>query len=314
MEAEYFEIRNRKADILCRLFSLEGTAASAMYKIQNYFSNNYIQKSGIFMKLLSAFALSLFAGCLLFASSALGQDAAAVSKDAAAAAAAAAKMETKEAQAPPAKGEEAEANDQTSEERELPIDSYELTVNGTSYNIQLGEQLRIPPVKTYKDGKNRVSVQIAPTQLAAMNTLKLRYPYPSRAFDDEGKQERTIRVYHEMGYAILITDFGGPLNNPEESVPKIVEILKNTLHEELTAKLKNPKEATTKFTDKTKNGTLVNGVIVQVKLTDDKIIESVGITLSNPDFFATMTLQLFGLPFEHVHQTIKEMLESFEKK
>lgn len=198
--------------------------------------------------------------------------------------------------------------------QELAIDSYELTINGKSFDIQLGEQLRVPPVKALKDGNNRYSVQIAPTQLAKMNTLQLRYPYPSRAFDDEEKKERTIRVYHEMGFAILVTDFGGPLNNPETSIPKIVDVLKETLREELVGGLKNPKEASSKLEYVTKNGTRVNGVIVQVKLSDVKIVEAAAFTISNEKFFATLTLQLFGIPFEHVRGKIKDMLESFEPK
>ena len=220
----------------------------------------------------------------------------------------------KETAAADAKKSAAPSDDSALSGQELAIDSYELTINGKSYDIQLGEQLRTPPVKALKDGNNRYSVQIAPTQLAKMNTLQLRYPYPSRAFDDEATKERTIRVYHEMGFAILVTDFGGPLNNPETSIPKIVDVLKETLREELVGDLKNPKEASSKLEYVTKNGTRVNGVIVQVKLSDAKIVEAAAFTISNEKFFATLTLQLFGIPFEHVRGKIKDMLESFEAK
>ena len=160
-----------------------------------------------------------------------------------------------------------------------------------------------------------------------MNSFQFLYPYPSRAFDDNSGSSRVVRVYTEKGYAITVTDFDGPIDSPQ-SAQKALGILADSIKQQLAGKLEKPELITIDFAPKLENVS-VKGVRVQLRIrynaqTKDKdgkdvvenhndIYETIGMTVSGNDFFATIVIQMFNRPFSRdVQEEVLTMLKSFE--
>lgn len=88
--------------------------------------------------------------------------------------------------------------------------TYELMINGESFLIQADRQQRLEsrqsPGTSYE-----VALRIALSQPVELNSVRLDYPWPAKVEDDHGQPQRTIRIRHELGYTLLLTDLGQPL-------------------------------------------------------------------------------------------------------
>ena len=210
---------------------------------------------------------------------------------------------------------------------ELSPDTFELYYNGKNLYLEMNRPTRVDPVKTPADGKSLFVLRHSPLQRAKMNTFQFLYPYPSRAFDDNSGSTRVVRVYTEKGYAITVTDFGGPIDSPE-SAKKALGILTDSIKQQLTGKLEKPELITINFAPKLENASVI-GVRTQLRIRYEKpakdkdgkdvaelhneIYETVGMTVSGEDFFATVVIQMFNRPFSRdVQDEVLTMLKSFE--
>lgn len=210
---------------------------------------------------------------------------------------------------------------------ELSPDTFELYYNGKNLYMELNRPVRVEPVKTPADGKSLFVLRHSPYQRARMNSFQFLYPYPSRAFDDESGSMRVVRVYTERGYAITITDFEGSIDSPE-SAKKALEILSNSIKQQLAGKLENPELVTINFAPTLENASVI-GVRIQLRIRYEKdvkdqdgkdivelhneIYETIGMTVSGEGFFATIVIQMFNRPFSReVQDEVLTMLKSFE--
>ena len=210
---------------------------------------------------------------------------------------------------------------------ELTPDTFELYYNGKNLYLEMNRPTRVAPAKTPADGKSLVVLRHSPLQRAKMNTFQFLYPYPSRAFDDNSGSTRVVRVYTEKGYAITVTDFGGPIDSPE-SAKKALGILTDSIKQQLAGKLEKPELITINFAPKLENASVI-GVRTQLRIRYEKpikdkngadaaelhneIYETVGMTVSGEDFFATVVIQMFNRPFSRdVQDEVLTMLKSFE--
>lgn len=210
---------------------------------------------------------------------------------------------------------------------ELSPDTFELYYNGKNLYLEMNRPTRVDPAKTPADGKSLFVLRHSPLQRAKMNTFQFLYPYPSRAFDDNTGSSRVVRVYTEKGYAITVTDFGGPIDSPE-SAKKALGILTDSIKQQLAGKLEKPELITINFAPKLENASVI-GVRTQLRIRYEKpakdkdgkdvaelhneIYETVGMTVSGEDFFATVVIQMFNRPFSRdVQDEVLTMLKSFE--
>jgi len=100
--------------------------------------------------------------------------------------------------------------------------TYELMINGESFLVEANRQQRLEsrqsPGVTYD-----VALRIAMTQPVKLNTLRFEYDWPAEVEDDRRQPQRTVRIRHELGFTMLITDLGRPVEEAgEDEALKIV--------------------------------------------------------------------------------------------
>ena len=103
--------------------------------------------------------------------------------------------------------------------------TYELMINGESFLIEANRQVKLEsrekPGVTYD-----VALRIALEQPVRLNTLRFEYDWPARVDDDLRRPQRTVRIEHELGFTMLITDLGQPLD--ADSQDKALKILRES--------------------------------------------------------------------------------------
>jgi len=108
--------------------------------------------------------------------------------------------------------------------------AYELMINGEGFQIEADrlERLRSQdsPGTSYE-----VVLRVAVTQPVRLNRLRFDYQWPAEVKDDHGRARRTVRIRHELGYTLLITDLGQPVAAGEEDA--FLKILSDSVVEGL---------------------------------------------------------------------------------
>ena len=103
--------------------------------------------------------------------------------------------------------------------------TYELMINGESFVVEADRQVNLEsrekPGVTYD-----VALRIALEQRVRLNSFQLQYDWPAKVTDDRRKPHRSLRIEHELGYTMLITDLGGPLN--AEAQEKALKVLQES--------------------------------------------------------------------------------------
>jgi len=105
---------------------------------------------------------------------------------------------------------------------------YELLINGESFQLQANRLVKLQSKK--KPGVSYdVALRVAPTQRLRLNTVQFDYDWLAKVEDDRQKQQRTARLSHELGFSVLITDFGTPLDS--KSRDEALKILTDSVTE-----------------------------------------------------------------------------------
>lgn len=89
--------------------------------------------------------------------------------------------------------------------------TYELMINGETFQVEADRQVKLEsrakPGIVYD-----VALRIALEQRVRLNTIRFEYDWPAKVEDDRRKAHRTFRIRHELGFTMLITDLGQPLD------------------------------------------------------------------------------------------------------
>jgi len=92
--------------------------------------------------------------------------------------------------------------------------AYELMINGESFLVEADRQTRLEskekPGTTYN-----VALRVAVEQPMELNSVRFDYDWPAQVQDDRGRQRRTVRIQPELGYTLLVTDLGQPLDSKD---------------------------------------------------------------------------------------------------
>ena len=95
----------------------------------------------------------------------------------------------------------------------LPPTTYEVLVNGESFRVEADRLTKVQSAKS--GGSYELVVRVAPTQVLRLNTVRLEYDMPASVSDDRGRQ-RSVQIKHQLGFTILLTDLGGPLDAKDQ--------------------------------------------------------------------------------------------------
>lgn len=103
--------------------------------------------------------------------------------------------------------------------------TYELMIDGESFRIEADRQVKLQsrqkPGVTYD-----VALRIAIEQPVSLNTFRFEYDWPAQVHDDLRRPQRTVRIAHELGFNMLITDLGQPMD--DDSQEKALKILRES--------------------------------------------------------------------------------------
>ena len=89
--------------------------------------------------------------------------------------------------------------------------TYELMINGESFLVQADRQNNL---KSQDSGATYdVALRIAPKQRVDLNSLTFVYDWPAVVEDDHGRVQRVVKIRHELGYTMLLTDFGASIES-----------------------------------------------------------------------------------------------------
>jgi hypothetical protein len=108
--------------------------------------------------------------------------------------------------------------------------TYELIINGEAFQVEANRAVKLEsrkqPGVVYD-----VALRIAPTQRVRMNTFRFDYDLPAQIHDDGGRKQRSVRLVHELGFTMLLTDLGGPVDPSDRD--KALTILTDSVEKSL---------------------------------------------------------------------------------
>jgi len=189
---------------------------------------------------------------------------------------------------------------------ESPPLVYEVMINGESFLVEANRAVKLQSKE--KPGTSYdVAVRVAPTQRIKLNAIQFDYDLPARVEDDGKRENRSARLTHELGYTILITDLGQPLDAKAqvEALKILVDSVKETVRE-----MKETKLDVGEAHQRTFEGSSARGVTIRYR--DAKDIGHVCLVylLTGPKFAATCVVQYVDDDSEDVLPLIKKVLDS----
>lgn len=144
-----------------------------------------------------------------------------------------------------------------------PPVTYEIQIDGESFLVEGNE-----PPQTVESTKKRgttykLAVRVAMVQRLRLNSVKLEYGMVATAHDNEGKEVRTVRIVHDLGFSMEIRDFGQNLG------AKLEDELLATLTKDMVQSLTQRKVTALKQTPpKEKKFGASNGKWLKIGYTD----------------------------------------------
>ena len=88
--------------------------------------------------------------------------------------------------------------------------TYEVQIDGESFPVEGGR----PPIKVeskLKPGTTyMLGVRVARTQTLRLNSVQMEYGMWATVTDNKGKDLRTAKIVHELGFSLEITDLDQP--------------------------------------------------------------------------------------------------------
>jgi DNA-binding MarR family transcriptional regulator len=87
-------------------------------------------------------------------------------------------------------------------------------INGESFLVEANRVHKLESRENPGVGY-QVAVRLAPIQHLKLNTIEFDYDVFFRVEDDRGREKRSARLSHQLGFSMLITDLGAPLK-PEQ--------------------------------------------------------------------------------------------------
>lgn len=183
--------------------------------------------------------------------------------------------------------------------------TYELRINGESFLIRADEHKRLESRQspgTHYD----VALRIALSQPVELNSIRFEYPWPAKVDDDHGRPQRTVRIRHELGYTLLVTDLGGPLTpgTEDDAVKTVSDSVASGLRQSGVEQMEIGQEHSHQFPS-----AAGRGVVIHYRSGDYDQTCMIYL-LTGKQFAATCTLQYFDRDADNVLPSIRKIIES----
>jgi len=185
--------------------------------------------------------------------------------------------------------------------------TYELIINGESFRVESNRVVKLQSKK--KPGVSyEIAIRIAPVQRLRLNAVQFDYDRLARVDDDRKPKRRTVRLAHELGVEMLISDWGSQTDAAQRA-----EILK-TLTDSVTETLGQRKFKDLKTAgphDRKFSGTAGRAMVVTYS--DE---QGLGHTcqvyvLKGPEFTVSCLVQYLDSDLNEVKDIVKKTLDSF---
>ena len=189
----------------------------------------------------------------------------------------------------------------------VPPSIYELIINGESFTVEANLAVKLQSKQ--KPGTSyQVALRVAPTQRLKLNSVQFQYDWLARVEDDRNPQQRSVRLTHELGYTMLITDLGGPLKpeGRDKTLKILAESVTKTYREMKPAELTVSKAHERKFA-----GAAGRGVAIRYRDKQELRHTCLVYVLTGPEFAASCIIQYLDDDFEEVKPLILDTLNSF---
>ena len=184
---------------------------------------------------------------------------------------------------------------------------YELVIDGERFLVEANRLIKLKSQKNPNTGYD-VALRIAPTQRLRLNSVQFDYDWLSRVQDDHGRDRRTARLAHELGFTMLITDMGQPL--AAEATEKALKIVVDSVAETFTGldvkDLEVGQPRNRMFT-----GTSGRGVVVRYRDEQESGHTCLVYVLNGSSFAVSCVIQYVDDDLDDVKLLIKKTLDSF---
>ncbi len=184
---------------------------------------------------------------------------------------------------------------------------YELVINGERFQVEANRLIKLKSEKNPDTGYD-VALRIAPTQRLRLNSVRFDYDWLSRVQDDHGRNRRTVRLAHELGFTMLITDMGQSL--PAEATDNALKIVVDSV-DETFADLDVKNLEVGKPRKRTFTGTSGRGVVIRYRDERDSGNTCLIYVLNGPSFAVSCVVQYVDDDLDDVKLLIKQTLDSF---
>jgi hypothetical protein len=106
--------------------------------------------------------------------------------------------------------------------------TYELVINGESFRVEGNRKVKLQskakPGTTYD-----VAVRVSPSQHLRLKNVELDYDLPAQISSEAGERTRSVRIKHELGFTLTITDLGPAMEAEDRA--KVLAALKASIVE-----------------------------------------------------------------------------------
>lgn len=187
-----------------------------------------------------------------------------------------------------------------------PPTTYEISINGESFLIEADRLVKLE--STEKPGTvYQVALRVATVQRLRMNTLQFDYDMPASVEQDAGKGRRSAKLLHELGYTMLVTDLGGPVDAKgcTEALNLLVKSVQETVAPAAGTTLEIGPAKDQRF-----QRTTAKGVRIQYRDEQNTAHVYLVYVLSAPQFAATCVFGYVERDAENALPLIKKTLDS----
>lgn len=184
---------------------------------------------------------------------------------------------------------------------------YELVINGESFLVEENRlhklQSKQKPGVTYE-----VALRVAPTQQLKLNSVQFEYDWLSKVEDNRQPTRRSVRLNHELGFTMLITELGKlpGLEDQDAMLDTLAKLAGKTFAKTQIEKLQQGKPHSRKFA-----GAAGRGVVLRYRDRQDLGHTCLVYVLVGPEFAVSCVVEYLDDDSEDVLPLVKKTLDSF---
>lgn len=188
----------------------------------------------------------------------------------------------------------------------VPASTYEVQIDGESFEVEANRVVKIESKE--KPGVSyTVAVRVAPIQRVKLNSVQFEYELPAKVEADSRRDNRSIRLTHELGFSMLLTDLGSSLE------PKAQEETLKMLQESVASALREQKAAAIEASEpheRTFGGSSARGITIRYRDAKDFGHVCLLYVLTGPNFAASCVVEYLDNDGDDVLPLVKKTLDS----